>query len=93
MYVSMYEGMCVRCVPCIAVVALLHTASNTNRQNNPTDSRAAVLVMRAVKRLSLTGRAIICTIHQPSLAIFRLFDRLLLLKRGAPQLQTQSCVC
>jgi len=38
--------------------------------------------MRGMKRISLQGRAVCATIHQPSIAIFSDFDRLLLLKRG-----------
>jgi ABC-type multidrug transport system ATPase subunit len=46
------------------------------------DARAASIVMRGLKRIALTGRAVCCTIHQPSIAIFNDFDSLLLLKRG-----------
>jgi hypothetical protein len=38
--------------------------------------------MRGMKRIALSGRAVCATIHQPSIAIFNDFDRLLLLKRG-----------
>ncbi|KAL4440309.1 hypothetical protein ABPG75_003310 [Micractinium tetrahymenae] len=46
------------------------------------DARAASVVMRAVKNTVRTGRAVVCTIHQPSPEIFEAFDELLLLKRG-----------
>ena len=46
------------------------------------DARAAAIVMRGLKRIALTGRAVCATIHQPSNAIFSSFDTLLLLKRG-----------
>jgi len=46
------------------------------------DSRAAQIIMRVLRRIAQTNRTIICTIHQPSLEIFNLFDDLLLLKRG-----------
>jgi len=46
------------------------------------DARAAAIVMRGLKRVALTGRAVCATIHQPSIAIFNSFDTLLLLKRG-----------
>jgi len=46
------------------------------------DSRAAIVVARAVQSISSTGRSVICTIHQPSYALFSIFDRLLLLKKG-----------
>jgi ABC-type multidrug transport system ATPase subunit/ABC-type multidrug transport system permease subunit len=46
------------------------------------DARAAAIVMRGLKRVALTGRAVCATIHQPSISIFNSFDTLLLLKRG-----------
>lgn len=46
------------------------------------DARSAKLVMDGVRKVANTGRTIICTIHQPSSEVFRLFDSLLLLKRG-----------
>lgn len=38
--------------------------------------------MRGLKRIADSGRSVCATIHQPSIAIFNEFDRLLLLKRG-----------
>ena len=46
------------------------------------DARAASIVMRGLKRIALSGRAVCATIRQPSIAIFNDFDYLLLLKRG-----------
>ena len=46
------------------------------------DSKSAQTVMKVVKRIARSGRAIICTIHQPSAELFFLFDRLLLLGSG-----------
>ncbi|KAH8058270.1 ATPase [Aureococcus anophagefferens] len=46
------------------------------------DSRAALVVIRAVRQVAVTGRSVICTVHQPSYALFAQFDRLLLLKKG-----------
>ncbi|CAK4124384.1 unnamed protein product [Aphanomyces euteiches] len=46
------------------------------------DSRAATIVMECVKRISESGRTVVCTIHQPSTVLFELFDKLLLLKTG-----------
>jgi len=46
------------------------------------DSRGALVVMRALKRIADTGRTICATIHQPSSAVFAMFDDLLLLKKG-----------
>ena len=46
------------------------------------DARAAAIVMAGMRKAAATGRSIICTIHQPSVAIFNMFDALLLMKRG-----------
>jgi ABC-type multidrug transport system ATPase subunit len=46
------------------------------------DSRAALVVIRCIKRVASTGRTVVCTIHQPSTSIFNAFDNLLLLKKG-----------
>lgn len=46
------------------------------------DARAAQIVMRGVLAIARTGRTVLCTIHQPSISIFELFDALLLLQRG-----------
>ena len=50
------------------------------------DSRAAQTVMRVVRRIARSGRAVICTIHQPSAELFYLFDRLVLLASGGYQM-------
>jgi ABC-type multidrug transport system ATPase subunit len=46
------------------------------------DSRAALVVVRCIRRIAATGRTVVCTIHQPSTSIFSAFDSLLLLRRG-----------
>ncbi|KAL7562290.1 hypothetical protein ACA910_014509 [Epithemia clementina (nom. ined.)] len=46
------------------------------------DARAAMIVMRGLRRIAKSGRAVCATIHQPSISIFSDFDSLLLLKRG-----------
>jgi ABC-type multidrug transport system ATPase subunit len=50
------------------------------------DSKNSMTVMKVVKRIARSGRAIICTIHQPSAELFFLFDRLLLLGAGGHQI-------
>ncbi|EFA85150.1 ABC transporter G family protein [Heterostelium album PN500] len=46
------------------------------------DSAAALKVMNCVRKIALSGRTVICTIHQPSQEIFEQFDQLLLLGKG-----------
>jgi len=46
------------------------------------DSRAALIVMKSLKRIADSGRTICATIHQPSSSVFEMFDDLLLLKKG-----------
>ena len=46
------------------------------------DSRAAMSVMRVIKRIVNTGRTVVCTVHQPSYQLFSLFDDIILLQRG-----------
>lgn len=64
------------------------------------DSRAALQVVRAIRSVAVSGRSVICTIHQvrssfllsassleyqPSAELFRSFDDLLLLQTGGHQ--------
>ncbi|XP_004349233.2 ATP-binding cassette transporter [Capsaspora owczarzaki ATCC 30864] len=49
------------------------------------DAFGAALVMNKIRQIAQTGRAVICTIHQPSAEIFGMFDHLLLLKKGGFQ--------
>ncbi|CAK4485667.1 unnamed protein product [Aphanomyces euteiches] len=46
------------------------------------DARSAITVMKGVQSIARTGRTVLCTIHQPSISIFELFDDLLLLQTG-----------
>lgn len=46
------------------------------------DTHAAKTVMDAVRKVTDSGRTVVCTIHQPSSDIFCLFDTLLLLQQG-----------
>ena len=46
------------------------------------DSGAALNVVRLLKRLCQSGRAILCTIHQPSSILFEQFDEVILLQHG-----------
>ncbi|OWZ12170.1 ABC transporter [Phytophthora megakarya] len=46
------------------------------------DARSAKLIMDGIRKVANTGRTVVCTIHQPSSEVFRVFDSLLLLKRG-----------
>lgn len=46
------------------------------------DSQTAWSICSLMKKLTLSGQAIMCTIHQPSALLFQEFDRLLFLKSG-----------
>ena len=50
------------------------------------DSRSAAMVVKVLRRVASQGRSIVCTVHQPSAALFYEFDALLLLKRGGQQI-------
>lgn len=39
-------------------------------------------LINSLKHLTLKGRSVLCTIHQPSAETFALFDKVLLMKRG-----------
>lgn len=49
------------------------------------DSRAAASVVRCLQTIAASGRAIVCTVHQPSSAVFLAFSHLLLLAPGGYQ--------
>lgn len=44
------------------------------------DTLGALLVMKALRVIASSGRAVICTIHQPSAELFYMFDQMLLLQ-------------
>lgn len=46
------------------------------------DSQSASSIVRLLRKLSASGQAILCTIHQPSGELFNAFSRLLLLAKG-----------
>ena len=46
------------------------------------DGQSAYSILRFLKKLTATGQAVFCTIHQPSALIFAQFDYLLLLSSG-----------
>ncbi|ETV98201.1 hypothetical protein, variant 1 [Aphanomyces invadans] len=46
------------------------------------DVHAAKVVLDAIYRIARSGRTVICTIHQPSFALFEMFDALVLLRTG-----------
>nr|CAN63249.1 hypothetical protein VITISV_017353 [Vitis vinifera] len=50
------------------------------------DARVAAIVMRTVRNTVDTGRTVVCTIHQPNIDIFDVFDELFLLKRGGEEI-------
>ncbi|GKU08311.1 unnamed protein product [Fusarium langsethiae] len=46
------------------------------------DGQSAFQICRFMRKLAMAGQTIICTIHQPSAALFEAFDVLLLLAKG-----------
>jgi hypothetical protein len=46
------------------------------------DGQSSYKIVSFLKKLAATGQSVLCTIHQPSAALFSGFDNLLLLKGG-----------
>lgn len=46
------------------------------------DDVAAKLTIRLLKRLAAEGRTVICTIHQPSASMLKIFDRIYIMAAG-----------
>lgn len=46
------------------------------------DGQSSFMILQFLKTLASHGQSILCTIHQPSAALFAEFDQLLLLKGG-----------
>ena len=46
------------------------------------DSQTSWSILNLLEKLTNSGQAILCTIHQPSAILFQRFDRLLLLEKG-----------
>lgn len=46
------------------------------------DGQSSYLIVSFLRKLAAAGQAVLCTIHQPSAALFARFDQLLLLKGG-----------
>ena len=65
-------------VELVSVPALLFADEPTSGLT----SHEAHITMSALSRVARSQRPVICTIHQPSSEVFKMFDRLLLLKRG-----------
>jgi ABC-type multidrug transport system ATPase subunit len=71
------------CDPCEAHLFHLQPTSGL-------DSMGAARVMTAIKNIAARGTSVVCTIHQPSKAIFSMFSHLLLLKKGTRTLAPSS---
>ncbi len=65
--------------------ACMHACMQVLFLDEPTtglDAYSSLLLVRALRSLSLSGRTVLCTIHQPRPDIFALFDTLLLMSAG-----------
>ena len=56
------------------------------------DSFQAISVIQALQKMALTGKIVVSVIHQPSSAIFKLFDSLLLLADGKVVYSGTHCI-
>lgn len=46
------------------------------------DGQSSYMILQFLRKLAARGQAVLCTIHQPSAALFAEFDQLLLLTKG-----------
>lgn len=58
------------------------------------DSSTAVAIMELLQSLAMSGRTIVCTIHQPRSSVYWMFDQVLLLSKGKTIFLggTQKCI-
>jgi hypothetical protein len=67
--------------------------TTTTKKPTGLDARAAVVVMRAVRAVAAKGRAVVVTIHQPSIDVFEGFTRLYLMQARGPRCCVLLRVC
>lgn len=46
------------------------------------DSASTMIVVKLLKKFTMDGKMVICSIHQPSASVFELFDKVMLLASG-----------
>lgn len=56
------------------------------------DSQTSWSIVNLLTKLSKSGQAVLCTIHQPSAILFQRFDRLLLLAKGMCRYLSLVCI-
>ena len=71
----------------IHLQSFLKIAAQLQEPTSGLDARAAAIVMRTVKNTVLTGRTVVCTIHQPSIDIFEVLAQVCILQRPKPRHQ------
>jgi len=54
------------------------------------DGQSSYVIMQFLRKLAKHGQSVLCTIHQPSAALFAEFDELLLLKGGGKASRLKS---
>jgi len=57
------------------------------------DSQTSWSIVNLLTKLSKSGQAVLCTIHQPSAILFQRFDRLLLLAKGMYRCVSLASIC
>ncbi|WWD20474.1 hypothetical protein CI109_104950 [Kwoniella shandongensis] len=56
------------------------------------DGQSSYLIVSFLRKLAAAGQAVLCTIHQPSAALFARFDQLLLLKGGGRTVYSERMI-
>jgi len=63
-------------------ILILRTLLFLDEPTSGLDGQSPIMILQFLKTLASHGQSILCTIHQPSAALFAEFDQLLLLKGG-----------
>jgi ATP-binding cassette subfamily G (WHITE) protein 2 (SNQ2) len=70
------------CITESAISLIRSTLLFLDEPTSGLDGQSSFMILQFLKTLASHGQAVLCTIHQPSAALFAEFDQLLLLKSG-----------